>query len=206
MANFEYINLKTEYLKVQEKQEQALLDVINGENEKLFINELDDVYTAGTSANIETDYFNKNIPLVKTGRGGQITYHGPGQIVAYPILNLNNREKDLKKYIEDLEKWIINTLARVDIDAFTTDDVGVWVKDTNGSIKKIAAIGIRVRKWVTFHGIALNVNPDLEKFNGIIPCGIKTHGVTSISNILDKNLKNKDIENILIEEFENIFK
>jgi len=206
MANFEYINLKTDYLKVQEKQEQALLDVINGENEKLFINELDDVYTAGTSANIETDYFNKNIPLVKTGRGGQITYHGPGQIVAYPILNLNNREKDLKKYIEDLEKWIINTLARVDIDAFTTDDVGVWVKDTNGSIKKIAAIGIRVRKWVTFHGIALNVNPDLEKFNGIIPCGIKTHGVTSISNILDKNLKNKDIENILIEEFENIFK
>jgi len=206
MANFTIKKLKTDYLTAQKEQEQALHNVINGETETLFINELNDVYTAGTSANIETDYFNKEIPLVETGRGGEITYHGPGQIVAYPILNLNNRDKDLRKYIENLQQWIINTLDHFDIEAFTTDDVGVWVKNDNGSIKKIAAIGIRVRKWITFHGIALNVNPDLEKFNGIVPCGIKTHGVTSISQILGKEISNQDVEYILIEEFKKTFK
>ena len=119
MANFTIKKLKTDYLTAQKEQEQALHNVINGETETLFINELNDVYTAGTSANIETDYFNKEIPLVETGRGGEITYHGPGQIVAYPILNLNNRDKDLRKYIENLQQWIINTLDHFDIEAFT---------------------------------------------------------------------------------------
>ncbi len=201
-----YINLRTDYNTAQQAQEKALAQVINGAEETLLINELDDVYTAGTSANIETDYFNKDIPLVETGRGGEITYHGPGQIVAYPIINLNNREKDLKKYIQNLQQWIINTLAHFNIEAFTTDDVGVWTKDELGNLKKIAAIGIRVRKWVTFHGIALNVNPDLNKFNGIVPCGITKHGVTSISKILKKDLVNKDIEQVLKQEFEKIFK
>lgn len=200
-----YINLKTDYNTAQQAQEEALAQVINGAEETLFINELDDVYTAGTSANIETDYFNKDIPLVETGRGGEITYHGPGQIVAYPIINLNNREKDLKKYIQNLQQWIINTLAHFNIEAFTTDDVGVWTKDELGNFKKVAAIGIRVRKWVTFHGIALNVNPDLNKFNGIVPCGITKHGVTSISKILKKDLENKNIEQVLKQEFEKIF-
>ena len=200
-----YINLRTDYNTAQQAQEEALAQVINGAEETLFINELDDVYTAGTSANIETDYFNKDIPLVETGRGGEITYHGPGQIVAYPIINLNNREKDLKKYIQNLQAWIINTLKHFNIDAFTTDDVGVWVKLDNGSIKKIAAIGIRVRKWVTFHGIALNVNTDLSKFNGIVPCGITQHGVTSIADILGKEINIEEVEDILVKEFEKIF-
>lgn len=198
------VKLKTDYNSAQKKQEESLVDVINNGPEKLFILELDDVYTAGTSSNIDTDYINKKIPLIATGRGGQITYHGPGQIVAYPIINLNNREKDLKKYVQNLQLWIINTLGKFNITAFTTDDVGVWVNTPTG-IKKIAAIGIRVRKWVTFHGIALNVNPDLTKFNGIIPCGIKEYGVTSISEVLNKELSNNDIEKTLIEEFNKIF-
>lgn len=199
------IKLKTNYTTAQTAQEKALDDVITGHEEVLFLNELDDVYTAGTSANAATDYFNKNIPLVETGRGGQITYHGPGQIVAYPIIDLKTREQDLKKYISDLQDWIINTLDHFNIKGFKTEDVGVWVKDDLGNIKKIAAIGIRVRKWVTFHGIALNVNPDLEKFNGIIPCGISTHGVTSMAKILKKDIYNQQVEDVLINEFKKIF-
>ena len=205
MSNFNIIKAYTDYQSANDMQEQELKNVIEGGKESILLCHLDDVYTAGTSANIQTDYFNKQIPLVETGRGGQITYHGPGQIVAYPIINLNNREKDLKKYIQNLQAWIINTLKHFDIDAFTTDDVGVWVKIDNGSIKKIAAIGIRVRKWVTFHGIALNVNTDLSKFNGIVPCGITQHGVTSIADILDKEVNIEDVENIMIKEFEKIF-
>jgi lipoyl(octanoyl) transferase len=199
------LKLKTTYNIAQQAQESELLNVINNNEEVLFLNELEDVYTAGTSANIQTDYFNKDIPLVQTGRGGQITYHGAGQIVAYPIINLNNRDRDLKKYIQNLEQWIINSLAKFNIDAFVTDDVGVWVKNSTGDLKKIAAIGIRVRKWVTFHGIALNVNTDLTKFNGIIPCGISEHGVTSMQEILGKNIDLKLVEDILEQEFNKIF-
>lgn len=199
------INLKTDYQTAQLAQEEALVDVINGGEETLFLNELEDVYTAGTSANAATDYFNKSIPLIETGRGGQITYHGPGQIVAYPIIDLKTRDQDLKLYISNLQNWIINTLAHFDIKAFKTDDVGVWVKDEFGNTKKIAAIGIRVRKWVTFHGVALNVKPDLEKFNGIIPCGITQHGVTSMESILNKDINLEEVEEILVEEFEKIF-
>lgn len=205
MNNFNIIKTYTDYNSADDMQNQELQKVIQGGKESILLCHLDDVYTAGTSANIQTDYFNKNIPLVETGRGGQITYHGPGQIVAYPIINLNNREKDLKKYIQNLQVWIINTLKHFDIDAFTTDDVGVWVKLDNGSIKKIAAIGIRVRKWVTFHGIALNVNTDLSKFNGIVPCGITQHGVTSIADILGKEINIEKVEDILVKEFEKIF-
>jgi lipoyl(octanoyl) transferase len=205
MNNFNIIKTYTDYNSADDMQNQELQKVIQGGKESILLCHLDDVYTAGTSANIQTDYFNKNIPLVETGRGGQITYHGPGQIVAYPIINLNNREKDLKKYIQNLQAWIINTLKHFDIDAFTTDDVGVWVKLDNGSIKKIAAIGIRVRKWVTFHGIALNVNTDLSKFNGIVPCGITQHGVTSIADILGKEINIDEVEDILVKEFEKIF-
>jgi lipoyl(octanoyl) transferase len=205
MNNFNIIKAYTDYNSADDMQNQELQKVIQGGKESILLCHLDDVYTAGTSANIQTDYFNKNIPLVETGRGGQITYHGPGQIVAYPIINLNNREKDLKKYIQNLQAWIINTLKHFDIDAFTTDDVGVWVKLDNGSIKKIAAIGIRVRKWVTFHGIALNVNTDLSKFNGIVPCGITQHGVTSIADILGKEINIEEVEDLLVKEFEKIF-
>ncbi|MCP4354453.1 MAG: lipoyl(octanoyl) transferase LipB [Proteobacteria bacterium] len=204
MDKLNIIKLKTDYLTADEKQVQAVQDVIDGKNESLFLLELDDVYTAGTSSDIERDYLDKSIPLVKTGRGGQLTYHGPGQIVAYPIIDLSKREKDLKKYVKDLQAWIINTLKHFDIKAFTTDDVGVWVETDSGR-KKIAAIGIRVRKWVTFHGIALNVDPDLSKFGGIIPCGISNFGVTSISEVLNKQVSNKDVEDVLVEEFKKIF-
>lgn len=205
MKKFNIIKTHTDYQSADLMQEQELKKVIDGEKESILLCHLEDVYTAGTSANIQTDYFNKQIPLVETGRGGQITYHGPGQIVAYPIINLNNREKDLKKYIQNLQTWVINTLKHFNIDSFATDDVGVWIKFENGSIKKVAAIGIRVRKWVTFHGIALNVNTDLNKFNGIVPCGIKQHGVTSIADILGKQVDIEEVESVMIKEFEKIF-
>ena len=204
MKNLNITKLKTDYLTADEKQNQAVQDVIAGENEQLLLLELDDVYTAGTSANIERDYLDKSIPLVKTGRGGQLTYHGPGQVVAYPIINLSKREKDLRKYVKNLQTWIINTLKHFNIEAFITDEVGVWVETPSGR-KKIAAIGIRVRKWVTFHGIALNVNPDLSKFGGIVPCGITEFGVTSISESLGKDVTNEEIEEILVKEFKKIF-
>ena len=196
--------IRTSYQQADTMQEETLKNVINGDEDSLMLFELEDVYTAGTSANIETDYINKDIPLVKTGRGGQITYHGKGQIVAYPIINLNNRNKDLKEYVKNLQQWIINTLKHFDIESFTADEVGVWV-DTPTGRKKIAAVGIRVRKWVTFHGIALNVSPDLEKFNGIVPCGIKGFGVTSIAELLNKDITIEDIANKLEEEFYKIF-
>lgn len=195
---------QTTYLKADELQNQEVQNILKGEKEKLFFFELEDVFTAGTSANIETDYLNKEIPLIKTGRGGQLTYHGPGQIVAYPIIDLKKREKDLRLYIKNLQLWIINTLKHFNIEAFTTDDIGVWVETPTGR-KKIAAIGIRVKRWVTFHGIALNVNTDLKKFNGIVPCGIKNFGVTSISQVLNKKISIEKVEKIMTEEFSKIF-
>ena len=164
-------------------------------NEKIILLEHEDIYTGGTSAN-DADIINKNIPIIHTGRGGKFTYHGPGQRVIYPMLNLasDNREKDLKKYIANLETWIISTLNEFDIDAFIVDGrVGIWVLD-KGKEKKIAAIGVRVRKWITYHGIAVNIYTDLSKYNSIVPCGLKDFGVTSIKELG---------KNILFQEFDN---
>lgn len=179
------INISTEtpYSQVIEMQEDYVAKIAKEDHkEVLILCEHAPIYTAGTSANLSDVLGKYKIPVEKTGRGGQITYHGPGQRVLYPLINLNNREKDLRKYICALQNWIIECLSEFGIKAYTTDDVGVWVKTQSGE-KKIAAIGVRVRKWVTFHGIALNVRPNLDHFTGIIPCGISDKGVTSMLDL-----------------------
>lgn len=205
--NYEIIHLnqETPYEEALNMQENMVATVVSGEKYgALFICEHAPVYTCGTSTQIESDYIGgNNIPLVKSGRGGRITYHGPGQRVIYPIVNLKNRGRDLKKYICDLQKWLIQSLQELGVEAHTDDDVGVWVTTPTGE-KKIAAIGVRVRKWVTFHGIAFNINPDMSHFNGIVPCGIQNKGVTSLNEQgIKKSLD--EIDQILVKNFNKIF-
>lgn len=163
------------------------------------------LYTAGTSAKGQ-DLLKPRFPVFETGRGGQYTYHGPGQRVAYAMLDLRNRSKapDLKKYVCDLEEWIIRTLSDLDIKGERRKGrVGIWV-DTKEGEKKIAAIGVRVRHWITFHGISININPDLSHFDGIIPCGISEYGVTSC-HALGKEVSARDVDEALRRNFERVF-
>lgn len=176
--------------------------ILNNQPEKIILLEHEDVYTSGTGAT-NADLINaNNIPVFETGRGGKFTYHGPGQRVIYPMLNLasSGREKDIRKYIADLEKWIISTLQEFDIDAFIVKDrVGIWVLD-NGLEKKIGAIGVRVKKWITYHGVAVNISTDLDKFNGIVPCGLKDFGVASMQSI-GKNIDFQSFDIVLQKQF-----
>jgi lipoyl(octanoyl) transferase len=140
------------------------------------------IYTAGTSAQ-PSDLIEARFPVYQTGRGGQFTYHGPGQRVGYVMLNLKHRGGDVRGFVRDLEEWLIKALARFDVKGERRQGrVGIWV--ARGSQEdKIAALGVRVRRWVTFHGVAFNVHPDLSHFGGIVPCGIRGHGVTSLADL-----------------------
>jgi lipoyl(octanoyl) transferase len=201
--NITYISAEKPYADVVALQEKLVADVIGGEEEQLLFCEHAPVYTLGSSAK-ESDVLHINdIPVVHTGRGGQVTYHGPGQRVVYPIIDLKNRGRDIRKYICDLQNWLINTLAHLDVEAYSRDEVGVWV-DIDGKPHKIAAIGVRVRKWVTFHGIALNVSPNLEHFKGIIPCGLAGVGVTSLADLGKETDLNK-IDHLLQQAFSHKF-
>ncbi len=187
-----------DYKSMLEIMDSKVQEVIGGSPDAAFLLEHDHIYTAGTSFK-NTEILDNNIKIIDTGRGGKITYHGPGQRVIYPILNLNknNRNKDLKLYIRNLEHWIIDTLSYFAIKSYIVPNrVGIWVDGPNGK-SKIAAIGIRVRKWVTYHGIAINISPDLSKYKSIIPCGIDDAYVTS--------MKELGI-NISLEEFDAIAK
>ena len=164
--------------------------------------EHEDVYTFGKNA--DKNYLLNTFPhidVVETDRGGQITYHGPGQLVGYPIINLNNYKKSITWFIRSLEQIIINTLKEFNINGSRKDDFpGVWVND-----EKICAMGVRIAQWVTMHGFALNVNPDMKYFDGMIPCGILDYGITSMTNNINKSIKFEDIMSILSFEFNNIF-
>ena len=171
------------------------------------------IYTAGTSAKIKDLKDPDRFPVIKTSRGGQYTYHGPGQRVIYVMLDLNKRGKDIKKYVKNLEIWVIRSLEKLEITAETRSGrVGIWVSRPNkpslpdGSVRedKIAAIGVRLKKWVTYHGISINVNPDLSHFNGIVPCGISNQGITSFEDLDNQNNIN-DLDNCLKETFEEVF-
>lgn len=141
------------------------------------------LYTAGTSAK-EADLLDARFPVFKTGRGGEYTYHGPGQRVAYVMLNLKSRGPDVRRFVRNLEGWLIDTLAEFGVKGEMREGrVGVWVARGRGREDKIAAIGIRLSRWVSFHGISLNVVPDLSHYAGIVPCGIKEHGVTSLADL-----------------------
>ncbi len=138
------------------------------------------LYTAGTSAQAD-DLLDAQFPVHKSGRGGQYTYHGPGQRVVYVMLDLASRGPDVRGHVQRLERWMIATLACFGVEGVTRcDRIGVWVVQPGGREDKIGAIGVRVRRWVTLHGMALNVAPDLSHFGGIVPCGIRQHGVTSL--------------------------
>ncbi len=145
------------------------------------------LYSAGVSAKAEDLLAPGDIPVFETGRGGQFTYHGPGQRVAYVMLDLRERGKDVRRFVRGLEAWIIDALAEFNVEAGARDGrVGVWVERREaGQVRedKIAAIGVKIRRWVSFHGISLNVEPDLSHFDGIVPCGIREHGVTSLVDL-----------------------
>ncbi|WND02764.1 lipoyl(octanoyl) transferase LipB [Temperatibacter marinus] len=185
-------------------EERAAAIFTNSAEEQVWLLEHEPLYTAGTSADPSDLLDPDRFPVYDAGRGGQYTYHGPGQRVVYFMLNLNERGKDLRKFIWNLEEVIIQTLDAFQVKGERRDGrVGIWVKRDNGREDKIAAIGVRVRKWVTFHGIAINVDPDLSHFNGIVPCGIESHGVTSLHD-LGHILTLEDVDVILKEKFETI--
>ena len=170
----------------------------NKSNDLIWILEHEDIYTAGTSFK-ENEILDKSINILKTNRGGKITYHGPGQLICYFVIDLKKGKKDIRKFISIIEKTIIETLKYYQIDSFPDkDNVGIWYND-NSKIKKIAAIGVRVSKWIAYHGFSININNDLRKYNAIIPCGIKDKGVINLKNIKDQNYGN--IENVLIKNF-----
>ncbi len=162
--------------------------------EAVWILEHPALYTAGTSAK-DSDLLDPRFPVFKTGRGGEYTYHGPGQLVAYVMLDLKKRqnEPDLRSFISGLEQWITDTLAVFGIRGQRREGrIGIWV-DTQDGEKKIAAIGVRVRRWITYHGISINLNPDLSHFEGIVPCGIKDYGVTSIDDLGFSHVEKEDL-------------
>ncbi|MCP5404704.1 MAG: lipoyl(octanoyl) transferase LipB [Pseudomonadaceae bacterium] len=173
----------TLYPAAMARMDAAVERVLAGGTETLFLLEHDPVFTIGSSGDAATEVLDAgNIPVLPTGRGGKTTYHGPGQLVAYVIKDLR-KSKDLRKYIQVLQEWTITTLADLGVDAFTTDDIGVWVNSPDAPAPaKIAAIGVRVRKWVAFHGVAINVNPDLAAFQRIVPCGL-AKPVTSLAEL-----------------------
>ena len=169
----------------------------NNEQELIWTLEHNEVFTAGTSYK-ENEIIDKSIKILETNRGGKITYHGPGQLICYFVLDLR-KKKDIRKFITIIEKTIIQTLKFYKIETFPDkDNIGIWYK-SNNKIKKIAAIGIRVSKWIAYHGFAININNDLENYKKIIPCGISDKGVTNLKNILDQDYSN--LSDILIKNF-----
>ncbi|WOJ91580.1 lipoyl(octanoyl) transferase LipB [Methylocapsa polymorpha] len=182
--------------------------------EQVWLLEHPPIYTAGTSAR-DADLTDPRFPVHRTGRGGQFTYHGPGQRVAYVMLDLKRRRPDLRAYVAGLEEWLIASLAAFNVTGERREDrVGVWVRrpdkrrGINGEIAedKIAAIGVRIKRWVSFHGVSLNVEPELEHFSGIVPCGVSdSHlGVTSLVD-LGRPATMPEVDAILAREFEPIF-
>jgi lipoyl(octanoyl) transferase len=173
--------------------------------ERVWLIEHPPLYTAGTSAKDGDLITPDRFPVYRTGRGGQFTYHGPGQRVAYVMLDLKRRRGDVRAFIAGLEQWIIDALAAFNVTGERREDrVGVWVRRGGGREDKIAAIGIRVRHWVTFHGISINVEPDLTHFAGIVPCGVTDHGVTSLVD-LGLPVMMEDLDVALKSSFQRIF-
>ena len=169
----------------------------NNEQQLIWTLEHNEIFTAGTSYK-ENEIIDRSIKILETNRGGKITYHGPGQLICYFVLDLR-KKKDIRKFITIIEKTIIQTLKFYKIETFPDkDNIGIWHK-YNNEVKKIAAIGIRVSKWIAYHGFAININNDLENYKKIIPCGISDKGVTNLKNILDQDYSN--LSDILIKNF-----
>ena len=210
-----------ESFKIQKQIQNEIIDIklnnrknnlnLSTPNYLLFM-EHNHVYTLGNSGDDKNLLFNekeldkKGIKFIKTNRGGDITYHGPGQLVCYPIFDLENFYTDIHRYLRDLEEIIVRTLDHFGIVAFgNPNETGVWLDIGSKNERKICAMGIKVSRWVTMHGLALNVNTDLSYFEGIIPCGINNKGVTSINNELSQKVDLKKVREIMIKNFEKKF-
>jgi lipoyl(octanoyl) transferase len=179
--------------------EERLNDInINKKGDLIWLLEHEEIYTAGTSYK-ENEILNKDINLIKTNRGGKITYHGPGQLICYFVIDLKLRKKDIRKFITLIEKTIIESLSEFNINSFgDPKNIGIWVED-KGRINKVAAIGVRVSKWIAYHGFAINISNDLTKYQNIIPCGILDKGVTNLKSINNQNYK--ILSDIIINKF-----
>lgn len=196
------------------EMEREVADIADGKADELvWLLEHPPLYTAGTSANTRDLIAPDRFPVFATGRGGEYTYHGPGQRVAYVMLDLKRRRQDVRAYVAALEEVIIRTLAKMNVKGERREDrVGVWVERpdrprlANGAMSedKIAALGIRLRRWVSFHGLSINVDPDLDHFTGIVPCGISAHGVTSLVD-LGQLVMMPDVDIRLRQSFEEVF-
>ena len=183
-------------LRIMEKR----LIKINEKNTKelIWILEHEEIYTAGTNYS-EDEVLDKSIKIFKTNRGGKITYHGPGQLIFYFVINLKKRSKDIRKFISIIEKSIIDTLKIYNIETFADKkNIGIWYNDKS-NIKKIAAIGVRVSKWIAYHGFSINIDTNLNKYDSIIPCGIKGRGVTTLKEI--DNQDYSKLDDLLINNF-----
>jgi len=187
------------YEDAKKMMEERLLNVdSNKSNELIWTLEHPDIYTAGTSYS-ESDILDKSIKILETNRGGKITYHGPGQLICYFVIDLKKRKKDIRNFISIIEKTIIETLNFFNIKSFADkENIGIWYKD-NKKTKKIAAIGVRISKWIAYHGFSINICNNLEKYNAIIPCGIKDKGVTNLKQIKDQDYK--ELDKKLVEIF-----
>ena len=214
MVQWEIAEEKVDYKTALAKMDNHVEKMIQGEaGEKIWLLEPPPLYTAGTSADRKDLVEPNRFPVFETKRGGQYTYHGPGQRVVYVMLDLSKREKDVKKFVANLEEWIKFTLSEFNIIGQSRDGrVGIWVErpdkplNNSGAVEeeKIAAIGVRLRKWITLHGFSINLDPDLSHFQGIVPCGIKEHGVTSLVD-LGLPVSMHDLDSALKKSFSKVF-
>lgn len=198
-----------DYARAVGEMERIVAQIRSGTSaECVWLLEHPPVYTAGTSASPEDLLTPERFPVISTGRGGQYAYHGPGQRIAYVMLDLGKRGKDIRAFVRSLEDWIIGTLSDFGIKGEKRSArIGVWVsrpEQGHGHEDKIAAIGVRVRRWVTFHGISLNVNPELEHYSGIVPCGVSDHGITSLAE-LGKRVTMDEVDEALKASFAAYF-
>jgi lipoyl(octanoyl) transferase len=186
---------------------EAHVAAIRDENapELVWLLEHPPLYTAGTSARTQDLLVPDRFPVYEAGRGGQFTYHGPGQRVAYVMLDLKRRRPDLRDYVWRLEEWVIGSLGRLGVEGERrAGRIGIWVTGPSGEEAKIAAIGVRIRRWVSFHGVAINLDPELEHFSGIVPCGIRGFGVTSLVD-LGLTTTMPELDAALMATFEQVF-
>jgi lipoyl(octanoyl) transferase len=187
------------YLEAIKFLEERLQEINNGKKEDLiWILEHDEIYTAGTNYK-EDEILNKDIELTKTNRGGKITWHGPGQLICYFVIDLKKRKKDIRKFITLIEKTIIESLSEFNVQTFgDPKNIGIWTNHNN-KVSKVAAIGVRVSKWIAYHGFAINIDNNLSNYKNIIPCGIKDKGVINLKKLNDQNYKK--LGEIVIEKF-----
>jgi len=214
MVQWEITENKVDYVTALSKMDDHVEKMLQGEaGEKIWLLEHPPLYTAGTSANRRDLVDPNRFPVFETKRGGQYTYHGPGQRIVYVMLDLNKREKDIKKFVANLESWIKITLSEFNVTGQSRNGrVGIWVERPDKPVnnkgafeeEKIAAIGVRLRKWITLHGLSINLDPDLSHFQGIVPCGIKEHRVTSLVD-LGLPVSMHDLDNALKKSFPKVF-